>query len=263
MRGATPASGGDLGGADEHVGDADPRRRQQAGQADHRHLGGPRQLDQGAAGAGDDPAGAERLRRPRSRRASPRSRPSSSSRGPSTRRSPSSAARSRGSSAAAGAAGRRAPPRRGRRRSPSRPSRRRAGRPLGGRDPRRLDPPERVAEVVGNRQDVVEHRPQLWTFSRRPATAPSTVIPGPTSAPGARIEPLTRAPSPTVRAVEQDRFADLGAGADPATGGDDRARPDHRVLGDLGGVGDEHARRGRLDLGPRPRPSRMSQLACR
>ena len=81
MRGATPASGGDLGGADEHVGDA-------------------RCAARAAARAGRSPAPRRRAptrparrrcwrrscarrapRRPRSRRASPRSRPSSSSRG--------------------------------------------------------------------------------------------------------------------------------------------------------------------------------------
>ena len=61
MRGAAPASGGDLDARRR----ACRRRRRAAGrmpgQADHRHAGRARALDQGAAGAGDDAAGAERL----------------------------------------------------------------------------------------------------------------------------------------------------------------------------------------------------------
>ncbi len=58
-----PRQSGDLGRANQHVGDRRARRRKQAWQADHGDARLPRFLDQSASGAGDDPARAKRLGR--------------------------------------------------------------------------------------------------------------------------------------------------------------------------------------------------------
>ena len=244
MRGAMPASAGDLGGDDQHVGDRGARLEDPR-QADHRHVGLARPVDQRAADAGDDALRAERLgrleagerllglarvagaedrplrRRPARQRvaAHGQHRPGQPV---AERRRGEVAADRRAAHPADEEPGRRAPPRG----APIRPARarREAGR-----------------ECRGRRRSSLGRQ---LSHSRRPSCRQPRA-PGSTTAPAARIEPLTRAPSPIVQPSSRTESA-TSAPASTTQPAETTARgPTRAAVGDRRAGGDEEPRRGR------------------
>ena len=132
----------------------------------------------------------------------------------------------------------------------------------------RVDSPERVAKVIGDGEDVVEHR--VGRPAPGPASRAGTLSFGrsrPGGADSTRAGGEDRAPEPGARpgdaTVEQDGFADLGPRLDATAGADHRPRADRgarrrpprpgstRTPGPVGSTSVSTA------------PSRMSQVACR
>src|SRR5436190_1554420 len=185
-----------LGGTDQHVGNRRARGRQDARQPDHRHAGLAGAVDEWAAGAGDDAAGAERRGGVEAgQRLLGVARVAGAENGPLRRRPARQRVAAHGEQRTAeevaeGGGG-------------QVPSDRRAAHPAdhqargGGRlEPGRFDSPEGVAKVVGDRENVGEH--QMGSLSSAAATMPSTVASAATSTPAERIESRTRAPVPIV-----------------------------------------------------------------
>src|SRR5262249_1283740 len=129
-----------------------------------------------------------------------------------------------------------------------------------------FDPPEGVAQLVGDTEDVVDHDSTApstaLTRSPRPITAPSSSTPGSTTTPAATIEPLTLAPSPPPRPPSTTDRPTL-APASPRQPGDPPPRGPIAAAGETSAPAATSSPGAVAATRVATRPSRMSQLASR